>query len=597
MKRSFTLTVGGLILALAAAALNGCGYTGSAGVGSRAYTGEFHVVECGHSSPDTQYYAANVSDLERRGHNGIGLGLAWPRESGNTLGVATNSTKSLNWMAFSKERINDDVIEAAIADLKSVSSAHFSSNTIPIFTHPKSASRAMDWLDDEWWDVIAHNARQIGRVAKEGGCLGIMLDAEEYGYSFWSYRKLQEGGHIKDMTYGEVRAKARLRGREYAQALCSVFPDITVWTFFGHSADILGFDHAEKKGLEKPTPLLGAFLDGMLEGSTDEFILVDGQESAYGYTTRAEFEKGADVVRRRALSYTSVPRLYRQKVRVGFGLYIDASAYKSYYYNRVQPGQNYFSPGRLQRAIYWALRVGDGYVWTWSEKPVWWVDGPHGKPKPPATIANSNQTGIPQVYWAAVRRAFATPGTDASVPDDPTDPDPGVARYIRFPRPDEEDMWKPTPLPDMFEKIADLPTDDWLFRTDWQEQGEAQQWYQLDIDADGWRSIKIAEFYERQGVGYDGKAWYRRRIKTPRLPEDKKVYLFFGAVDESCWCYIDGRLVAWHDGNGDDIWDAPFALDVTGALPSDSTCTIVFRTLDRFRMGGIWKPVSIVTER
>jgi len=68
-------------------------------------------------------------------------------------------------------------------------------------------------------------------------------------------------------------------------------------------------------------------------------------------------------------------------------------------------------------------------------------------------------------------------------------------------------------------------------------------------------------------------------------------------VDESLWCYINGELVAWNDGDGNDLWNRPFALEVTGKLPSEGTCTIVFRTLDRFRMGGIWRPVSIVTDR
>lgn len=63
------------------------------------------------------------------------------------------------------------------------------------------------------------------------------------------------------------------------------------------------------------------------------------------------------------------------------------------------------------------------------------------------------------------------------------------------------------------------------------------------------------------------------------------------------WCYINGALVAWHDGDGNKIWNVPFALDVTGDLPSSATCTMVFRTLDSAGMGGIWKTVTIVTEK
>ena len=588
-RASIWIMVSGIVCFLAA----GCAAVAPAGATER-----FHVVEVGHSTPDTLYYANNYKDMERRGHNGTGLGLPWPRENGGTLGVATNGAKGLNWMTFTQDRISDEMIEGAIADLKSVHSDHFVSNTIPVFTYPQPTGSSMDWYDDVWWDAISHNARQIARVAKEGRCIGIMLDMEEYGYRMWTYDGLQEGGQLKDRPYAEAKDQVRKRGREYARALCEVYPDITVWTFFAWCYEVEAAERARKEGPEPPQSLIGAFCDGMLEGSTDDFKLVDGQERAYGFTTRKEFKDAATLVRQTALKYTAVPELYRKKVRVGYGLYIDASSYKGYYFNRSQSEKNYFTPGRLQRAIYWALREGDGYVWTWSEKPVWWVEGVHGKPAPPATLANTNQTGIPVVYWEAVRNAFTSPGKDNSVPQPVKDPDPTVARYIRFDRPGpDEDPFSGGAVPERFVKIAALPADGWVFRTDYLDDGEGLRWFDPATPTDGWRAIRIGEFYERQGVDYDGTAWYRREITVPKLPEGKKIYLFFGAVDESLWCYIDGELVAWNDGNGDDLWNRPFALDVTGKLPSDSTCTIIFRTLDRFRLGGIWRPVSIVAEK
>ena len=588
MKRGVTgIGLGGFVCCLAA----GCAAVGPAGSAR-----QFHVVEAGHSTPDTQYYAGNYKDMERRGHNGTALGLAWPRQNGGTLGVATNGAKGLNWTVFTRTRISDEMIQGAIADLKSVQSDHFTSNVVPVFTMP-GASKSMDWYDDEWWATIAHNARQVARVAREGRCIGIMLDMEEYGYKMWTYDGLQEWGQLADRSYAESKAQVRRRGREFAGALCAVYPDITVWTFFAWCYEIKAAEDAKREQTAPPQSLIGAFCDGMLEGATDAFKLVDGQELAYGFTTRKEFKDAARRVRRTALGYTAVPELYRKKVRVGFGLYIDASAYMGYHFNRSRPEKNYWTPGRLQRGIYWGLREGDGYVWTWSEKPVWWVEGVRGKPSPPATLANTNQTGIPVVYWEAVRNAFTSPGSDTSVPEPVKDPDPKIARYIRFDKPGEdEDPYSGGAVPERFVKIADLPVDGWSFTTDFLDEGEGLAWFDPATSTDEWRPIRIADFYEKQGVDYDGVAWYRREITVPKLPEGKNVYLFFGAVDESVWCYINGELAAWNDGDGNDLWNRPFALDVTGKLPSDSSCTIVFRTLDRFRLGGIWKPVSIVTE-
>jgi len=580
-------------VALLLSTLSGCQAAG----GADREGGRFHVVECGHSSPDTLYYARNLKDLERRGHNGTSLYVMWPREKAGNLGMGSLND-CLNWRTWTNVRITDEMIADAIADLRGAQSGHFTSNMIPIFTHPRETSRSMDWYNDEWWEAICHNARQIARVAREGRCLGIMLDMEEYGYRMWTYDGLQSGGLLKDKTYDQVKAQARKRGRAYARALCSAYPDITVWTFFAWCYEVKGAEEARREGKEPPQSLIGAFCDGMLEGSTEGFVLVDGRELSYGFTTREEFAAGSKLVRETALRYTEVPELYRKKVRVGHGLYVDASAYKGYYFNRSQPEKNYFTPGRLQRAIYWALREGDGYVWTWSEKPVWWVEGPRDTPAAPGKLANTNQTGIPPVYWEAVRNAFTSPGKDRSVPEPVKDPDPKVARYIRFERPGEEDdPFGGGEIPDRFVKIADLPTDGWLFRTDYLDQGEGLRWFDPATSTEGWRPIRIAEFYERQGVDYDGTAWYRREVTIPKLSEGKRIYLFFGAVDESLWCYINGELVAWNDGDGNDLWNRPFALDVTGKLPSGSTCTIVFRTLDRFRMGGIWRPVSIARDK
>gem|GEM_PF-1238210 len=565
----------------------------------------FHVVEAGHSTPDTQYFAQHWRDMERRGHNGVALGVAWPRADGGTLGVAAraSSDSSLNWRTFMREPITDNMIAGALADLESVRSDHFDSNLILVVPTPggpafHGSPTTMNWFDDDWWRTICGNARQVARLAKNGGCLGILFDPEEYGYHMWDYDVLRTAPPVSAKTYKQVLDQARHRGREYAAALCDVYPDITFWTFFAWSWELVRADNAREAGREPPRLLLSAFCDGMLEGSSADFVLVDGLESAYYWTTRNEFERGADLVRQRGRELSTVPELYAQKVRVGFGLYLDARGLKHYHWYREDWARNYWTPGRLQRAIYWALRAGDGYVWTWSEKPVWWVDGPRAEPLPPARKPRADQCGVPQVYWDAVRNAFREPGPDRTLPaDQAVDPDPRLARFLRFEVADDASLYEPVPIPARFRLLATLPRDGWSLRTDPFEEGLEGEWYRSATPVDDWRPIRIGAWYEQQGVDFDGTAWYRRDVTVPKLPAGKRIYLFFGAVDESLWCYVDGELVAWHDGDPNRIWKQPFALDVTGQLPSVKTCTLVFRTLDRGRMGGIWKDVSIVAEK
>ena len=123
-------------------------------------------------------------------------------------------------------------------------------------------------------------------------------------------------------------------------------------------------------------------------------------------------------------------------------------------------------------------------------------------------------------------------------------------------------------------------------------------YFKKDFDDSNWKEIRIGQFWEKQGYpNLDGSGWYRKKIKFPKLPAGKKVYMYFGAVDESAWLYIDGKLVAWHDKLPTETWNKPFALDITDAVKSGGTYQITIRVNDVSRLGGIWKPVKIIVEK
>lgn len=574
---------------LAAMAMSGC-------------TADYQLLEAGHSTPDTLYLAKHIDELkDMTPHTGMKLDIHDPRDTADTLAI-TNWLDRANVRVFQPVRLTEEMIAPAIKDMQRAGNERFRDNYLGLVTYTKPQRSGMNWFDDAWWETILHNTRLMARAAKQGGCRGVVLDAEQYaGVTLWDYDELIEQKIVTGRTKDETMAKAKQRGRAFAGALCEEYPGITVWTFFAYSYVVRTKVHDDFIDRRGWYDLYAAFLDGMLEGSDDDFILVDGQESSYGFTTKAELEAGARAIRVDALKYTTVdPALYRKKVRVGFGFYIDANAYMGYSWNRLYPEKNYFTPGRLQRVVYHAFRVGDGYVWTWSEKPSWWVNGPYGKPHAPAHLRLS-QAGVPQVYKDALKAAFTSPGSDKSVPE-LYEPDPAEARFVRFPdlKPDKDSpLDAATKMPDALRMIVQLPNDGWRFRTDSYMRGELEKWHQPDFDDSGepWRDIRVDHFIEHQGVDYDGEMWYRKTIDVPPLPDGKKIYLFFGAVDESVHCYIDGKLVAYHTGDANDIWNMPFALDVTGALKSNTRATIVFQVLDRFRLGGVWKSVWIAAEK
>ena len=85
---------------------------------------------------------------------------------------------------------------------------------------------------------------------------------------------------------------------------------------------------------------------------------VDGYESAYAFKQRQKFLDGYRQVREGAVIVSAVPEHYREKVRAGFGLWLDYSQ---------KP--DYFTPEEFQRALGYALEISDEYVWLYTHGP------------------------------------------------------------------------------------------------------------------------------------------------------------------------------------------------------------------------------------
>ena len=143
------------------------------------------------------------------------------------------------------------------------------------------------------------------------------------------------------------------------------------------------------------------------------------------------------------------------------------------------------------------------------------------------------------------------------------------------------DLW------DAYEDLGSLPTEGWLFRTDPRDGGEASGWHQPGFNDSRWQLIRIADWWEPQLGAYDGVAWYRRSIDLPA----GATCLWFGAVDESAWVYLDGKLIGAHD-EGESGWDRRFRID----LPREvglGRHVLAVKVLDRALKGGIWKSVKM----
>ena len=60
--------------------------------------------------------------------------------------------------------------------------------------------------------------------------------------------------------------------------------------------------------------------------------------------------------------------------------------------------------------------------------------------------------------------------------------------------------------------------------------------------------------------------WYKRKIALPKLADDQRVILHFGAVDWVCSCFVNGKFAGTHVGGY-----LPFSFNVTDLLGSSAT--------------------------
>ena len=144
----------------------------------------------------------------------------------------------------------------------------------------------------------------------------------------------------------------------------------------------------------------------------------------------------------------------------------------------------------------------------------------------------------------------------------------------------------------------------WEFSFDPDNSGMRKGYFKADFDDSKWADIGIDTGWEKQkvgeawkaehGSGYDGYAWYRNTFTLDPKDKDGSCTLTFGAVDESCEVYVNGKLVLSrpYPYKGDsNSWMTPFTVDVTKAVSWDRPNSLAVRVHDQTQQGGIWKTV------
>ncbi len=300
------------------------------------------IVEYGWDVPTPEYLKANIASMEK-----------WPFD-GLVFRINSGSIGS----SFDTKPWPEDKLKVLEADLKAIKWSKYKYNFLCLYA---ASDFGMNWFDDEQWKIVLSNARASARLAKAAKCVGIVFDPEPYGKDPWSHP-----GDYPNRPFEEVAKQARMRGKQWIQALQEKWPNMHLLLFYF-------FPDQNESPYYK---LLGAFCNGLVEGSSNKAKIINGNEFSYYHTDPQSYINDWKSMRIDGPNKID-PKLkgkYNQIVQAGMALYMDQSlalrepqaSYISYYMTP-EERLKYF-----EHAVYWAMKTTDEYVWCYSERLTWW---------------------------------------------------------------------------------------------------------------------------------------------------------------------------------------------------------------------------------
>jgi hypothetical protein len=337
------------------------------------------LIEFGWDEPDTAFLRTNVEQMAQTPFEGCVFHADYHNADG------TNG--SFTWQAWGQQAFTESDLATAFADLKEMRRGwgRFEYNFLRFNTTPAK----LDWFDD--YSAVASNAGLAARLARAGGCPGILFDIEQYEAPLFNYRKQRDA---ETKSWELYAAQVHYRGAEVMRAFQKNYPGLTIFLTFGYSLPWSETSHGKKTLADCKYGLLAPFLDGMVEAAAGKIRLIDGYELSYGYKTAAQFTTARQTVRKDLLPIVRDPDKYLRVFSLAFGVWMDRD-WRTRGWDPADISKNYFSPKELGASVKAALASSDEFVWIYSESPRWWSGG--GDPK----------RAIQQAYSDALRKARA----------------------------------------------------------------------------------------------------------------------------------------------------------------------------------------------
>ena len=144
--------------------------------------------------------------------------------------------------------------------------------------------------------------------------------------------------------------------------------------------------------------------------------------------------------------------------------------------------------------------------------------------------------------------------------------------------------------------LTETPLRSWRYRLDPQNEGEAAGWSDPGFDDGDWEfTDPCLETMSTLGHhDHRGALWYRAKVRLPKIPTGKKVYLWIGGAFDYAQPFFNGEPFSQFRSRGN-----PKSFDITDLVRPDAENQIAIlcvRAKGRLGLGGLVAPCVIYQE-
>lgn len=316
---------------------------------------EKKLIEFGWDEPDTRFLRDHIAEMQATPFDGCVFHANYRTAAGDS--------GSFTWKLWSRRRFTDRDLAAARTDLQATKFGRFRESFLRVNVTPAD----LDWFEDH--GAVMANLELAARLARLGGCPGILFDVESYEGKLWDYRALTR---TRPRPWETLAARVRELGAQAMRALERGYPGLTVFTTFAYSMPLHESGGGRRPVQDMRYGLLVPFLDGMVSAASDSVVLVDGHEISYAFREPEKFAAKADSMRRGVLRLVADPERYLRRLSVGFGIWLD-NDWQHLGWDARDPARNHHTPRGFGEVVAAAMAQSDRYVWIYTEKPRWWT--------------------------------------------------------------------------------------------------------------------------------------------------------------------------------------------------------------------------------